>query len=267
MSDMGEKMNEKEEEYSSTEMMVIQAAREIKNGELVYAGIGLPVLATTLAMKTHAPNVALVFEAGGLRSDACATLPLTVDDFGTFVLSDAALGMYSSMGLLSRGEADVTFIGGIQVDKYGNVNSTLIGDFARPETAKVMLPGSGGASPMAVLGKRVLIIMPHQKRKLVEKLDYLTSPGWFSGSDTKGKFGYSADRGPSSIITSMGVLRFDKHTREAYLDGYYRGVTVDQVRENTGWDLKVSPDVREISSPTEEELTALRDIDKARLYY
>lgn len=260
-------MNKKEsKEYNLTEMMIIRAAREIKNGELVYAGVGLPVISTIVAMKTQAPDSALVFEAGGLRSDPCVTLPLTVDDFGTFVMADAALGMYSSMGMLSRGEADVTFIGGIEVDKYGNVNSTLIGDFTKPETIKVMLPGSGGADPMAVLGKRVLIIMPHEKRKLVEKVNYLTSPGWFSGFDTKGEFGYPTDRGPDAVITSMGVLRFDKHTKEAYLDEYYSGVKIEQIKENTGWDLKVSPNVSEVSPPTDKELMILRDINKG-LYY
>lgn len=246
--------------------MVVQAAREIRNRELVYAGIGLPVLATTLAQRTHAPEAAMVFEAGGVRSEACVTLPLTVDDFGTFAGADSTTGMLASMSLLSRGEADVTFIGGIQVDKYGNVNSVAIGDFGNPKTVKVLLPGSGGANPMAVHGKRVIIVMPHEKRKLVERVDHLTSPGWFSGGSSKAETGYPADRGPDCVITSMGVLRFDPASREAYLTGFYEGTTVEQVRENTGWDLKVGERVERIPRPSEEELRVLREINSARLY-
>jgi glutaconate CoA-transferase subunit B len=257
---------ERETEYTSFEAMVVMAAREIKDGELVLAGIGLPVLATNVAQKTHAVHAALIFEAGGFQKGGCTVLPLTVDDFGTFVFADATQNMCSIMGALGRGEVDVTFIGGAQVDKYGNVNSTGFGDFSQPHTVKLM-PGSGGANPMASLGKRTLIVMPQEKRKFVEKVTYITSPGWLWGPGARESVGLPPDVGPSAIISNMGIFKFDETTREAYLEAVLPGVTVEDVKANTEWKLKVSPEIKKVDPPTERELKALREIDKARLYY
>ena len=253
--------------YTLFEMMVIAAAREIRDGETVFAGIGLPVLATAVAQKTHAPNACIIFESGGMKRGTPITLPVTVDDFGCFSGADAAQGMYASMAALGRGEIDVTFIGGAQVDKYGNVNSTVIGYIDKPETIKVILPGSGGACPMGCLGKRTIIIMPHEKRRLVEKLYHITTPGWLWGPGAREEVGLPPDRGPSCIITTMGILRFDPETKEAYLDAVYEGVSVEEVKANTGWDLKVAPELKVVPPPTDEELKALRETDPARIYY
>jgi acyl CoA:acetate/3-ketoacid CoA transferase beta subunit len=253
-------------EYTTFEMMVIAASREIKDGELVFAGIGLPVLATNVAQKLHAKNSGIMFEAGGLLKGGCTVLPLTVDDFGTFVLADATKGMYSSMAAIGRGDTNVAFISGAQVDKYGNVNSTGFGDFSQPNSIK-LLPGSGGANPLASLGKRTLIIMPQEKRKFVEKVDYITSPGWLWGPGARESVGLPSECGPAAIISSMGIFRFDDKTKETYLDAIFPKVAVEDVKANTGWDLKVAPDINVITKPTEEELNAVREIDKSRLYY
>ena len=256
----------KDNEYTSFEMMVTVAAREIKDRELVLAGIGLPVLASNLAQKTHAPNSLLLFEAGGLLKGGCKILPLAVDDFGTYVLSEATLSMCAVMGALGRGEVDVTFLGGGQVDKYGNVNSVGFGDFTQPHTIK-LLPGSGGANPMSSLGKRTLIAMPQEKRKFVEKVAHLTSPGWLWGAGARESVGLPSDRGPNMIISDMGIFRFDEKTKEAYLDSIVPGATIENIKANTGWSLKYASEIRKVDPPTEEELNALREIDKTHLYY
>jgi len=252
-------------EYTSFEMMVTVAAREVKNGELVLAGIGLPILATNLAQKTHAPNSLLMFEAGGLLKGGCEVLPLAVDDFGTYVLSEATQSMCSVMGALGRGEIDVAFLSGAQVDRFGNVNSIGVGDFSQPHTVK-LLPGPGGANPMSSLGKRTSIIMPQEKRKFVEKVAHITSPGWLWGPDARESVGLPPDRGPTLIISNMGIFRFDQTTKEAYLDSIFPGATVEDVKANTGWRLKVAPQVKRIDPPTEKELNTLREIDKTGLY-
>lgn len=257
---------QKETEYTSFEAMVVMAAREIKDGELVLAGIGLPVLATNVAQKTHAAHVGLLFEAGGFLKGGCTILPLTVDDFGTYVFADATQNMCCIMGALGRKEVDVTFIGGAQVDMYGNVNSSGFGDFSEPNTIKLM-PGSGGANPMASLGNRTLIIMPQEKRRFVEKVTYITSPGWLWGPGAREAVGLPADVGPDTIISNMGIFKFDDRTKEAYLEALLPGITAEDVKANTGWSLKTSPNVREVEPPRKEELKALREMDKARLYY
>ena len=156
--------------------------------------------------------------------------------------------------LLQRGFIDVGFLGGAQVDKYGNINSTVIGDYEKP---KIRLPGSGGGCEIAALSKRVVIITPHEKRRMVDKVDFITSPGFLAGSDARERL--VSGGGPSAVITTMGVLRFDQLSREMYLDSYYPGLSVDQVKENTGWDLKVSPNVKETEPPTTEEVRILRE--------
>jgi glutaconate CoA-transferase subunit B len=156
--------------------------------------------------------------------------------------------------LLQRGFIDVGFLGGAQVDKYGNINSTVIGDYAKP---KVRLPGSGGGCEIAAFSKRIIIITPHEKRRMVEKVDFNTSPGFLDGGAARDKFGFEG--GPSAVITTMGVLRFDERTKEMYLSSYHPGLTVDQVKENTGWELKISPNVKATEPPTMEEVKILRE--------
>ena len=155
--------------------------------------------------------------------------------------------------LLQRGFIDVGFVGGAQVDKFGNINSTVIGPYEKP---KVRLPGSGGGCEIAGLSRRIVIVTPHEKRRMVDRVDFITSPGFLSGSDTRERAGLKG--GPSAVITTMGVLRFDETTREMYLASYHPGLSVEQVKQNTGWDLRVSPDVKETEQPTVKEVEILR---------
>jgi len=155
--------------------------------------------------------------------------------------------------LLQRGFIDVGFVGGAQVDKFGNINSTVIGDYSKP---KVRLPGSGGGCEIAGLSKRIVIITPHEKRRMVEKVDFITSPGFLQGTNTRTQAGLSG--GPSAVITTMGVLRFDEKSKEMYLDSYHPGLSLDQVKQNTGWNLKLAPNVKETEPPTLEEVEILR---------
>ena len=244
-------------DFSFQELMVAAASRELRNHEVVFVGIGIPQLGALLAQRTHAPNLTLIYESGviGTRPER---LPLSIGDptlvSGTFGI----FNFYETFSmLLQRGFIDVGFVGGAQVDKFGNINSTVIGDYKKP---KVRLPGSGGGCEIAGLSRRIVIITPHEKRRLVEKVDFITSPGFLNGADARERVGLAG--GPSAVITTMGVLRFDAETKEMYLATYHPGLSVDQVKQNTGWDLKVSQRVTETEPPTVEEVEILRnDLD------
>lgn len=250
------------DEFSFQELMVAAASRELRDHEVVFVGIGIPQLGALLAQRTHAPNLTLIYESGvvGTRPQR---LPLSIGDptlvSGTFGI----FNFYETFSmLLQRGFIDVGFVGGAQVDKFGNINSTVIGSYEKP---KVRLPGSGGGCEIAGLSKRTVIITPHEKRRMVEKVDFVTSPGFLSGAGARERAGLSG--GPSAVITTMGVLRFDEKTKEMYLASYHPGLTVEQVKQNTGWDLTVSPKIRETEPPTTEEVEILRkDLDSQGIF-
>lgn len=253
---------ERAREFSYQELMVCAASRELKDQEVVFVGIGIPQLGALLAQRTHAPNLTLIYESGVVGTHP-ARLPLSIGDptlvSGTYCI----LNFYETFSmLLQRGLIDVGFLGGAQVDRFGNINSTVIGDYNRP---KVRLPGSGGGCEIAGLSKRIVIITPHEKRRMVEKVDFVTSPGFLDGHDARERLGLTG--GPSAVISTMGVLRFDEKTKEMFLWSYHPGVTLDQVKQNTGWELKTSPDVRETEPPTSEELEILRkDLDPQGIF-
>lgn len=250
--------------YKLTELMVVRCAKEINDGEVVFAGVGLPLVVVGFAMVTHAPNMILFTEGGSIRATAPPGLAITVDDPALFCNGDATFGMLSTMAALQRGEVDVAFIGGAQIDKYGNINSTGVGDWTKPESF-TYFAGSGGANDMATSGKRVLAIMPQDPKKFVEKVDYLTTPGFLDGPGARKKLGMIGG-GPSVVVSTMGVYRFDEKTREMYLAEYYPGQSVEKVKANCSFDLKIAPDVRETTPPTEEEITVLRNIDPTGFY-
>jgi glutaconate CoA-transferase subunit B len=249
-------------DFSFQELMVAAASRELRNHDVVFVGIGIPQLGALLAQRTHAPNLTLIYESGvvGTRPQR---LPLSIGDptlvSGTFGI----FNFYETFSmLLQRGFIDVGFVGGAQVDKFGNINSTVIGNYEKP---KVRLPGSGGGCEIAGLSKRIVIITPHEKRRMVEKVDFITSPGFLNGGKARERAGLSG--GPSGIITTMGVLRFDEETKEMYLVSYHPGLSADQVKQNTGWNLKISPKIRETEPPTVEELQILRkDLDPEGIF-
>ena len=250
--------------YKLTELMVVRCAKEIRDGEVVFAGVGLPLVVVSFAMLSHAPNMILFTEGGSIRATAPPGLAITVDDPALFCNGDATFGMLSTMAALQRGEVDVAFIGGAQIDKYGNINSTGVGDWTKPETF-TYFAGSGGANDMATSGKRTLAIMPQDPKKFVQTVDYLTTPGFLDGPGARQRAGMIGG-GPDVVVSTMGVYKFDAKTCEMYLAEYFPGQSVEKVKANCSFELNVSPDVQETTPPTEEEITVLRNIDPTGFY-
>lgn len=248
--------------YSSSEMMVVTAARKIRDGETVLVGVGLPNLAVNLAKRTHAPRIKMIYESGTIGSEPLR-LPLSIGDPCLASGAQAIVPMFEGFAFyLQHGLIDVGFIGGAQIDRYGNINSTVIGDYRNP---KVRLPGSGGACEIASLAKRTLILTPHQKRRFPEKIDFITSPGYISGRDGRRKLGILGG-GPEAVITDLGVMKFDEDG-EMYLKSIHPGVEFEEVKEKTGWDLKIGENLEITDEPTKEELRMLREeLDPNRIY-
>lgn len=259
-------------DYKLSEMMCVAAARQVRDGERVFAGAGIPLLASILALRSHAPNVQICLESGVVGSmfpedplRGKSPLPRFVMDPRIYPGATYRSGLLEVNGVfLPRRKFDVGFLGGAQVDKYGNLNSTLIGDdWAKP---KVWLPGSGGAAEIAMYANRVLIIMaPHDKRRFCNKVDIITSPGYLTGPGAREKHGLKWG-GPAAVVSTLGVLKFEENTKEMYLESVYPGVTVEQVKENTSWDLKVAAKVGEMEPPTVEEIEIIRTVDREGLY-
>jgi len=241
-------------DFTLMELMAVAASREIKDREIVFAGTGLPMLGAMLAQHTNAPNCIIVFEAGAVDCKL-AHLPMSVGDPRTMRFASTATGLFDVFStVLQRGFIDVGFLGGAQVDMYGNINTTCIGDYHHP---KVRLPGSGGSGDIACLSKRTIIIAVHEKRRFPEHCDYITSPGWIDGPKGRKKAGLPWG-GPSAVITNLGLLRFDEQTKRAYLASYHPGVTPERVQENTGFELNVSQ-AKQTEPPTEAEIRVLRE--------
>ena len=243
--------------YTLSQLMVTAAAREIADGEVVFVGMRLPLLGFLLAKSTHAAGAIGVYELGIVR-DAVAPAPiLTMGDLPNLYRAQWLADTADAMGLLQQGKVDVSFIGGAQVDRYGNLNTSYIGG---AETVETRLPGSGGACDLACLGQRHIIVMNHQKRRFVPRVDYITSPGFGNGNGWRAQKGLPRG-GPSAVITTLGVLRFDSNTCEMVLCSTHPGVTVEDVCHNTGWALKVADDVFETPVPTTKELEVIRFFD------
>jgi glutaconate CoA-transferase subunit B len=243
--------------YTLPELMVTAAAREIADGDVVFVGMRLPLLGFQLAKSTHAPNAVGVFELGIIRDTAAPEPILTMGDLPNLYRSQWLADTADLMGLLQQGMVDVSFIGGAQVDRFGNLNTSYIGSLDKIETR---LPGSGGACDLASLAKRHIIIMAHQTRRFVPRVDYITSPGYGDGGDWRQRVGLPRG-GPATVITTLGLLHFDSETKEMVLASTHPGVSVDQVLANTGWPLKVAPYVAQTPAPTEAELAMLRRFD------
>jgi glutaconate CoA-transferase subunit B len=242
--------------------MAITAARELRDGEIVFVGIGLPNLAANLAKRTHAPNLIMIYEAGVIGANP-TRLPLSIGDPCLVSGAKSVCSMFEVFGLyLQAGRIDVGFLEGAQIDKYGNINSTVIGDYSTP---KVRLPGSGGACEISSLAKRILMITTHEKRKFPERVDFVTSPGFLGGRRERGQLKLEGG-GPEAVITDLGIMKFDKETGEMVLTSVHQGVKVEEIKQNTGWDLKVSKDLETTKEPSENELLVLRQLDPTRIY-
>ena len=247
-------MTHKNADFTLQEMMAVAAAREIKDGEKVVVGTGLPLLAAFLAQKTYAPNIIALYESGAYDCKPLAT-PSSVVDSVLVPGSAMAGGLVEGLGSVHAGDIDVGFLGGAQIDKYGNLNTHVIGDYYAP---KVRFPGSGGSNDIGSGCKRTIVMMLHQKQRFPERVDFNTTPGFFNGGKEREKYGFLGG-GPSVVISTMGILRFDAETKEMYLASYHPGVTIEQIKENTGWDLKIAEDVHETERPDPELLRILRD--------
>jgi glutaconate CoA-transferase, subunit B len=240
--------------YSSAETMIAVAARTLNNHERVFVGIGLPNLASNLARRLYAPNVVLIYEAGVIGAEP-VRLPISIGDPCLVTGSLAVCSFHEIFAnYLQRGLIDVGFLGGAQIDRYGNINTTVVGDYNKP---KVRLGGSGGGCEIAIFANKIITIIPHDLRHFPAKVDFITSPGFMGGREERDKLGFRGG-GPEKVITNLGVLEFDEHG-EMVLTQVHPGVTVDKVKENTGWDLKVASGLKETDPPTDEELHVLRN--------
>ena len=249
-------------EFTTLELMAVCGSKQIKNGEVVFIGTGLPLIAAMLAKKTHAPGARIVYEAGFIDSNAI-DIALSIADSRLGYRASAAIGLIETLGLmLQGGHVDVGFVGAAQIDEYGNINTTYIGSFEKPT---VRLPGSGGGNDIVSSAKRIVIIMTHEKRKMVKKLDYLTSPGFLDGPGAREKAGLRGG-GPSLVVTNLCQMDFDPKTKKIRLATVHPGVSVQQVLENTSFDLIVPKDVPATELPTREELVLLREIDPHGIY-
>jgi glutaconate CoA-transferase subunit B len=242
--------------YSPAELMIAAAAREIRDGEVVFVGMRLPLLAFALAKKTHAPDAIGLFENGVIRETPSRELLYTMGDPPNIEGARMCCRMTTVMGLLQRGDVDLGFLGGAEVDKYGNINTSYVGDPAQPA---VKLPGSGGAGDIASLAKRFVVIIEHNTRRLPERVSYVTSPGRGTGGEWRDRVGLPRG-GPSAIITTMAVLRFDQTSGEAYLASVHPGVSIEDVCAKTGWALRKDA-ARETPPPSDLELRIIRDCD------
>jgi len=248
--------------YSPLEMMAVCGARAIKDGEMVFAGTGLPLLSAALAQRTHAPRARAAYE-GGFIDPRNVDLTMSVADSRLHYKAAAAIGLIETLGvLLQGGRIDVGFVGAAQIDEYGNINTTLIGDFERPT---VRLPGSGGGNDIVSCAKRVVVIMTHDRRKFTKKLDYFTSPGFIDGPGAREREGLRGG-GPAVVITDLCQMDFDEKTKRIRLKSVHPGATVQQVLDNVSFDLVVPEDVLTTPPPTEEELAVLRSLDPHRIY-
>src|SRR5436853_1545246 len=220
--------------YNAMELMICCAARLLENGRTVAVGTGVPCAAAMLAQRTHAPDLVILFEAGGVAPQL-PTMPISVGDSRTFYRGVMATSMADLMETCQRGLIDYTFLGGAQIDAFGNLNSTLIGrDYARP---KVRLPGSGGANDLASLCWRILVVTNHDRRRFVEKLDFMTTPGYLTGPGAREAAGLPPGTGPFRVITDLAVLGYNEETRRMELRSLHPGVRLEQVREATGFEL------------------------------
>lgn len=251
-------------DYTSREMMVVCAARQIHDGENVFVGMRLPLIAFALAKHTHAPHCTGFFESGIIRDTPAPELLYTMCDPPNIAGALWSTSTTNVMGLLAAGEVHLGFIGGAEIDIYGNLNTSVIGDWRQP---RVRLPGSGGGADIASLAHRLAIIMPHDLHRLREQVDFITSPGYGS-PDEHGPAGKAWRQrvglprgGPVALITTLAVFGFDPASGEALLQSYHPGSSIEQVQAHTGWPLRLAPTCAMTIPPSAEELQVIRAYD------
>jgi len=251
-------------DYTLNELMIIEAARHIRDGETVFVGTGMPMVATMYAQKTHARNICFVVETGPISPEALP-VPTSVSDPKAMYRAAKLGTLREVLGcLLQRGMVDVGFLGGAQIDQFGNINSTVIGDYQKP---KVRFPGSGGANDIASLAKRILVITPHEKRRFPERCAYLTSPGYLDGPEARKKAGLKSPYPDLTVVTDLAVMSVDKTEGKLKVKKLMPGVSLEKVQESTEFKVQGASSIAPVSIPSGDELRILRDeVDPGREY-
>jgi acyl CoA:acetate/3-ketoacid CoA transferase beta subunit len=252
-------MTEQTTPYTSTELLTAVAARLIEDKTSVLVGTGLPMIAALLAQRTHAPGLLIIFEAGGI-GPRVPVLPISVGDSRTFYHAAAASSMHDVMSACQAGYVDFGFLGAAMIDRYGNINTTVIGEWAHPIAR---LPGSGGANDIGSLCHRTIIILRQDKRKFVERVSFITTPGYLDGPGARERAGLPQGTGPYRVITQLGVYGFDDDTKRLKLLALHPGVTLDDVCANSSCEILIPSSVGTTTPPTEEERRQLHEIDPA----
>ncbi|MFC1996510.1 CoA-transferase subunit beta [Chloroflexota bacterium] len=249
-------------DYTSSELLTINAARLLRDGDVVFVGVGLPNLACNLARRTHTPNLVMIYEAGVIGAQP-ARLPLSIGDPTLVSGATSVCSMYDIFAFyLQRGNVDVGFLGGAQIDRFCNINATVIGEYKNP---KVRLPGSGGSMEIAAWANRCYILTPHQKRRFPEKVHFRTSAGFLDGRAARNAAKLRGG-GPQAVVTDLGIMEPDDNG-ELILTALHPGKTVEQVKENTGWDVAVTAHLEITEAPSDDELHILRtELDPDRIY-
>ena len=255
---------ENKTDYTLAELMIVASSREIKDGELVFAGVGNPLLGALLAQKTHAPN-ALIATEGGAIGPKPRRVILGIGDNSCGENAACIVPLWRLFSDQQRGYVDLGMVGGAQIDRYGNLNSTVIfgeGDYYTPASR---LPGSGGANDIASSANRTVISIPLQRRRFLERVDYITSPGYLDGYDSRRKAGLTRG-GPSAVITDKCIFRFHPETKELMLDSLHPNVTLEEVQAEVPWDLKLADEVKTTEPPTKEQVDLIRLLDANSIF-
>jgi glutaconate CoA-transferase subunit B len=245
------------DEYTPTELLACVAARMLEDKKSVFVGTGLPMVAAMLAQRTHAPNLLIIFEAGGMGPQV-PVLPISVGDSRTFHRAVAASSMHDVMSLSQAGYLDYGFLGAAMIDAYGNINTTVIGDYDAPT---VRLPGSGGANDVGSFCWRTIIIMRQDVHRFVEKVEFLTTPGYLDGPGGRERVGLPQDTGPYRVITQLGVYDFHEESKRLRLLALHPGVTVEEIRDNSEFEVIIPERVEVSEPPTPEERRLLHEVD------
>jgi glutaconate CoA-transferase subunit B len=249
--------------YSPSELLAVMAARQLAGVTSVFAGVGIPLLSAVLAQKTHAPDLTIVVEGGTIGPQILpGRLPISTNEMRGAYRAQMLPGITDTFLFAQRGFLDVGFVGGAQIDRYGNLNSSVVGPFKTP---KVRLPGSGGANDIASLCRQIIVVTMHERRRFVSKVDFVTSPGFLNGSDSRRQSGLLFGR-VSRIVTNLGIMGFDAQMKVVRLESLNPDVSVQEVVENTGFDLLIPDGIPVTEPPQESELDLLRSIDPERKF-
>jgi glutaconate CoA-transferase subunit B len=249
--------------YNTAEMVCIMSARFLEDGKIVFGGAGMPLISCILAQKLHAPRLTILFEGGVIGPQVeVGKMPPSTNEQRAARRANMLLSITDILLLQQRGYVDYGFLGGAQIDMYGNLNSSFIGD---PEKPKVRLPGTGGANDIASLASKILVAMHHEKKRFVEKVDFITTPGYLQGGESRKKAGLLMG-GTYKVITHLGIFGFEEKTKRMRLETLHPEVTIEEVKERTDFEMLIPEKIEYTKPPTEKELRSLRELDPDQRY-